>query len=132
MSELNYPFVNVPPIVYNQHLAKTNVVSDTVEAYDNAPINAYSSHTNQPSITFLPLDKQMVAFQGELFHPDSHILTPNKAFHSRVKSNTHSNPKKEYSEEKVIPSTNSTTLYLLAIGSVGLIILNGLLSKSQY
>jgi hypothetical protein len=137
MSELNYPFVNVPPIVYNQDLAKSKVVPDTVEAYDNSSVNAYTPSVNNSSITFLPLKgNQMSAIQGEYFHPDSHILTPTETFRPRRSVSSGKSvcdPKKhDCSKEKVLIPAKSTALYVAALGSVGLIILAGFISKSQY
>lgn len=150
MSELQYPFVNVPPIVYNQPLATLHESSGAYEAYSNYQPTEMSilppklvSKQDGP-ITFVPANEngEMVAIQGTYFHPRQHVLT-NDSFSSPMKYNnpsTKSNrcdpktPGCDLKQQQQQSESNPelAKYYVAGLSVVGLVILYRFMSRTQY
>lgn len=145
MSELQYPFVNVPPIIYNQPLATLHESSAEYEAYSNyqqatKPISSPATKLASP-ITFVPANKngEMVAIQGTYFHPRQHILT-NDSFRSPMK---YTAPTKKTrcqqpgcdskpTQQKPESNPELAKYYVAGLSVVGLVILYRFISRTQY
>jgi hypothetical protein len=148
MSELQYPFVNIPPIVYNQPLATMNT-PDTMEAYNN---NNQPSIYNTPQnsvetlISFVPNNGngELSAVQGIALHPQRHILTNNTFMSSRratpavrsTDSDTKNKKKKTQPPPPPPPPPPSNPemakYYVAGLSVVGLVILYRFMSRTQY